>query len=75
MKAISYVDYGGVWVRSSAPNASWSAITSDASGQHLAACQNPGYIYMSSSYGTTWTQASANSGSYLSMSSESTFQY
>ena len=35
------------WTQTSAPAGNWYAITSDSTGQSLAAVQQPGYIYTS----------------------------
>ena len=40
---------GGLWSLTSAPKGYWNDITSDSSGTYLAACQNNGYVYISTS--------------------------
>jgi Divergent InlB B-repeat domain len=55
---------------------SWGAVTSDSSGQHLAAVNYGEYVYTSSNYGVTWTQQSASPSTYwTSIASDSTGRY
>ena len=69
------MSYGSNWLRTSAPNASWSSITSDSSGKYLAACQNPGSIFRSSTYGQSWLNSTAPTGSWTSITSDASGQY
>lgn len=70
-----YAGYGSNWLRTSAPNASWSSITSDSSGRYLAACQNPGNIFTSSTYGQLWLNSTAPTSSWTSITSDSSGKY
>ena len=44
-----FSEYGSYWTQTSAPNGTWYAIAISSSGQVLAAAQNEGYIYISTS--------------------------
>ena len=70
-------DVGYTWTdRSSAGARGWTSITSDSTGQYLAAVVYSGDIYTSSNYGASWTdQTSAGSQDWISIASSSTGQY
>ena len=66
-----------VWVQTNAPTANWESITSDSSGQYLAAAVQNEYIYTSSDYGNNWTNNTNSSGirNWIAIASSSNGQY
>jgi hypothetical protein len=77
---VSTRSYSYTWTLTSAPSASWQSITSDSTGQYLAAAavssNSEGGIYTSSDYGSTWTRTSASILiNWESITSDSTGQY
>jgi len=51
------------------------SVASDSTGQYLAVVQSNGYIYTSSSGGSSWTMTSAPPEAWSSIASDSTGQY
>jgi hypothetical protein len=49
MITIASSEYGGIWTQTSAPIGNWFSIASDSTGMNLAAIQQPGYIFTSTS--------------------------
>ena len=77
-------NYGSNWMSipiTSVPIQSFTEVTMSNSGAYMASCsdfksQNSGYIYISSSYGTTWSQAStAKTLSYWSIAMSSSGKF
>lgn len=58
---------GTLWVKTGAPNASWSALTSSADGTKLFAAIFGGGIYLSTNSGGTWVITGAPSKNWFNM--------
>jgi hypothetical protein len=66
-------DSGASWTKRTTIGENWYSITSDSTGQFLAACAtSPGHIWTSTDYGHTWNQTSAPLGNWAHISSNST---
>jgi hypothetical protein len=72
-------DYGKNWSSNnkSSGKRNWYSITSDYTGQYLAACNNGGFIYTSIDSGINWSSNIESSGNknWYSITSDSTGQY
>jgi photosystem II stability/assembly factor-like uncharacterized protein len=66
-------DYGASWTSQDSVRA-WYEVTSDSTGQYLAAVVQNGYIYTSTNYGANWTQRDS-ARNWYDISSSSTGQY
>lgn len=66
-------DFGNTWNSTAAPqDIAWQCVTSDSTGQYLAAAVYLDNIYTSSDYGSTWINTSSPVGFWTSITSDST---
>jgi len=62
---------GSSWSQTFVTDASWTAVTSDSSGQYLAAVSSYNGIYTSSTGGSSWTKTTAPAAQWSAIASDS----
>jgi len=67
--------YGESWEQSQSPGILWTSITSNETGDRLAACAQDGYIYISSNYGVNWDVSYSENKAWKSITSNGTGEY
>jgi hypothetical protein len=67
------------WIQTEAPNAEWTSVASDASGNYLVACRRDGgtgNIYTNDNYGNDlWTQTAAPNANWSCVASDASGKY